>query len=280
MIRRNLPLGTDPQSWLLISQIEHARLSYLLAELWGRGEVSPVIGGLDETNAARMQVRREVLQAIEHHDDGWASWEAAPMLDPARGEPLDFMEMPQSSAVPIWDESIRAARGEGPLAGWMVAGHFLALLEKSNHPVEAATNLWRNRMVANRSEWSREWFAAEPELHTYELAKQSLRWLQLFDWLSLWLCCTCPIFQSDRMAGTQPLELTLTHEPAGSVQFVPTVSREELAVRADPWPFSVPEVLLTGRCQRVPAKPYGCPSELVAAFQPAAINWRICQKKA
>jgi len=54
MIRRNLTLVDGTPLWLLISQVEHARVSGELTEFWQQPFPS------------------EVVDAITQHDDGWA----------------------------------------------------------------------------------------------------------------------------------------------------------------------------------------------------------------
>ncbi len=54
MIRRELKLNDGAAVWLLVSQVEHARMSGELVRNW-REEFSP-----------------DVVEAIAHHDDGWA----------------------------------------------------------------------------------------------------------------------------------------------------------------------------------------------------------------
>jgi Protein of unknown function (DUF3891) len=89
MIRREH--GRD---WLLISQVDHARLAGVLAGAWNLG------GG-------RMAaLRDDLLQAVRQHDEGWAAWEASPTIDPETGRPRDFTEMPMAVASEIWNRSI------------------------------------------------------------------------------------------------------------------------------------------------------------------------------
>ncbi|MGH7139967.1 MAG: DUF3891 family protein, partial [Pirellulales bacterium] len=114
MIRRSK--GTD--RWVLISQVEHARLSGALAEAWGNEPF------------ARLESHDELVAAVTHHDDGWSAWEVAPKVDLQTGRPLDFTETPLTDSLAIWRESIRRAGDIGPLAAYMVSGHFSALLER------------------------------------------------------------------------------------------------------------------------------------------------------
>ena len=96
MIRRDS--GND---WLLISQVEHARLAGDLAAAWGNEQVPA------------LPVADQLVRAVRDHDNGWWRWEQSPEIDPAAGWPRNFTEMPATTAAPIWSASIEsAARGE------------------------------------------------------------------------------------------------------------------------------------------------------------------------
>lgn len=90
MIRR-----VQDNDWLLISQLEHARIAAELAEAWDTEELS------------EFPHRDELLSAIRHHDDGWAAWELAPTIN-QQGEPRDFTEMSMQIATSIWTLCIDA----------------------------------------------------------------------------------------------------------------------------------------------------------------------------
>src|SRR5689334_22023337 len=101
MIRRPQP-GVDSQpQWVLISQVEHARVSGELAEHWAAGALAP---------------RDELVATIYHHDDGWREWEQRPDVDPEPGRPRAFTEMPLADSLVIWQRSIDAAARLGNLA--------------------------------------------------------------------------------------------------------------------------------------------------------------------
>ena len=61
--RVELKLNDGAAIWLLVSQVEHARISGELVRHW-REEFSP-----------------DVVDAIAHHDDGWSEWENEPKLN-------------------------------------------------------------------------------------------------------------------------------------------------------------------------------------------------------
>lgn len=278
MIRRNLPLGTDPHEWLLISQVEHARLSRTLAEHWGNGDVSPLICQPDESNSKRLQIRREVLEAILHHDDGWSQWEMTPTLDAEIGRPLDFMEMPQLTAIEIWENSIRVALQKGSLAGWIVANHFLALLNNSHHAISTESEQWRDKIAQERDAWLADWLTADKRLYTESLATESLRQLQTFDWLSLWFCCTCPVFPSDESTDPQPFELHVSDSNVRTITFHPSKSPSGYGVHVEPWPFDERSFFLCASCNAVPAKRYASSEELLAAYEPRELAWHVFPK--
>ena len=96
MIRRD---GND--RWLLISQVEHARLALDLARTWGNAEV-PGLPLLDW-----------LLPAIRDHDDGWLEWEQSPTRHDD-GRPTSFTEMSAGDSVEIWSRSIQICASGPP----------------------------------------------------------------------------------------------------------------------------------------------------------------------
>ncbi len=272
MIRRELRFADGQPQWLLISQIEHARLSGELA--------SRCIDRFGAPSGGLSSVRQELLDAITHHDDGWLEWERAPRLDPEHGRPLSFLELPPAEAFLIWDRSIQVARTIGELAGWIVAGHFSALLcTVGQHASEPIARDWLRGVATQRSEWFALWRARDAALHTAELAAEALQWLQLFDILSLWPCSQYPVPGEHAPRYPQPFSFaaqgTLVREirpaseqpPGGPCRIV-----------FDPWPFVETEFLLTARGALVPARPYASSQELQANRVPFVAEWLLTSK--
>jgi hypothetical protein len=269
MIRRDVRLADGAAGWMLISQIEHARISAELAsKCMGRFGVSPERGWSSSTPAA---VRDDVLAAILHHDDGWAEWERAPQLDRVTGRPLTFTELPPADALTIWSQSIDAAAAIGPLAAWMVAGHFLRLAVNSDTmQADGAFLEWRDAMASRRAAWLAAWRQDDPAARTPALAEEALQWLWTFDEVSLWFCCTCspaehaiPCAPEPYRAGRgTPIEMELLTE--GS----------ELAIAA-PWRFDSPEVEFTVAGHLAPAGRHLTPADLLASATPKNIRWRL-----
>jgi len=264
MIRRDVQLADGAAGWFLISQIEHARISAQLAEHCVGRFRAPELS----------EVRREVLAAILHHDDGWAEWERLPRLDDKRRRPVSFMELQTHEALEIWTRSIDRAEAIGPLAPWMVAGHFSRLIQKHSDSADADNGAaeWYEDMQRRREQWLARWQAGQPSVHTAELAEEALQWLWTFDEISLWFCCRCPAAgqqrpvaaESSKVGRETPLEMTLTASPTAC----------GLALAA-PWRFDANSINLEAAAVLVPATNYKTSDELLAAGRPNALRWRL-----
>ena len=293
MIRRDA-IGPDGRAcWILISQIEHARLAGSLAAPWGRPPFAPLVP------------RDEVLAAVTHHDDGWRDWEQRIHLDPAHARPRDFMEMPLEDSLAIWSGSIESAAAIGPLAGYMVAGHFLHLLkaskaweeaegannQNSNDSTPAATHdaahRWAQAQEAQQARWLGQWLAAGDRVsenvnrvkerhgasrrlragdRAPEIALQAVALLRFFDAVSLWFCCR---------NRTDPYNL----DPPGGPTLTLAPGRED-RVGCSPWPFLVPRLELQVQGQSIPARPYRSDAELAAADrQPLTLRWTLVESE-
>jgi hypothetical protein len=176
MIRRDA--GGD---WLIIDQIEHARLAAEMARVWRHDEVP-----------ARLEVDG-LFFGVARHDDGWANWDGAPRIDAATGMPRDFREMRMADSTAIWSKSIDVC-STVPLAAVAVSRHFCFLAEQARATRHEPDDL----QAAER-------FLAEQAVVQCNLANQAhaagidgefdrwcqigFRTVQFFDSLSLWLCC-------------------------------------------------------------------------------------------
>ena len=285
MIRRDLHRDDGPHEWLLVSQVEHARVSGALAGAWTADDLSPRV--CQGAPVAR-ETTDEILAAIAHHDDGWASWEAAPKIDPAHGRPFSFIgEMPLADSLAIWDGSIAAARGIGPLAGWMVAGHFYELLVGSGDVAkEQAGTGWLESTDRNRQQWLQDWLAADRDNSTH-VANRALQLLQLADQLSLWLCRFCPLSAADAPQEVPPLVLDWPESGVGPYRFTPCrrgtrspqsadrPARSEWLVAGIPWSFANRELRLTATAWLAPARRYADSAELVNVRRPVKLQWQF-----
>jgi hypothetical protein len=257
MIRRNVTTEKGQADWLLISQVDHARLSGELAEHW--------CGVTAQAGSALLPLvaREELLPAIYHHDDGWADWEQAPQVDFQTGRPLTFTEMPLPLALQIWRGSIARALQIGPLAAWVVASHFTALLGRSHEAQQPLAVAWLGEFELLRNYWLRTWATAHPAQHTLEQAETALHQLQLFDLLSLWLCMA-ERTEAHELATPGEAPLTLTPLPHSDL------------ITMRPWPLAVKELELSVTGRLVPVRAY-TDGDALAAVPPAtqSLTWRI-----
>lgn len=274
MIRRNVPLGEEPEKWLLLSQVEHARVSAELARAWGGGQVPELVCGEDAHDPHLQDVRQELLAAILHHDDGWAAWEADPAIDVEHGRPYTFTEVPREQAIRLWTDSIRRAAGHGPLAGWVVAGHFVRLLSESDEPHSEQCEAWLEKMAAWRGTWLNEWHSLNRPVHSPRLAGECLDWLRTFDWLSLWLAMRGPTTELDQHQGGTTLDEGLLN--AKPVELVPAgASDARGVVRVSPWPFASEAVDVDALGYAVAAREYASGGELAKSRSPMRLRWRL-----
>ncbi len=215
----------------------------------------------------------ELLWAIEHHDDGWSEWEQTPDVDPETGRPRSFTEMPLDEGLAIWSRSINAAAQHGPLAGYVVAGHFCALLRRFNAAWkdDSEATQWAHRFLATydvmRDGCLRDWLARSGE-HTAQLAVKALAQLQLFDALSLWFCChQRPEPEDFSTTSGAVVRFALADSPKND---------ERQLVEIRPWPLSVETLNLEIAGRRVPVRHYQDRSELaVVSSQPVQLHWRL-----
>ena len=207
------------ESWLLVPQIEHARLSGALAQAWG------------DAALAAIEPSGELIKAIGHHDDGWADWDAAPDVDPSSGRPLSFVEMPLETSIDIWRRSIYLACGLGHLAPHVVSAHFTALLQKasprwSQDPRRfQISRQFLDEQSEHRETWLSQWQRPNPAVRTRKMADQALAYLQFFDGVSLWLC------------GAERSEPQVFETPEGHEISLAPLSTSRFT--AQPWPLAV-----------------------------------------
>lgn len=248
MICRKIHLPDQSSYWFLISQIEHARISGQLAR--------HCLSHLEPSMA------EELVQAIVHHDDGWSAWELGPTLDAAAERPLQFYELPIAASLEIWSRSIEVAATIGPRAGWVVASHFIALLDARSESLPALAVQWREEMKSARSDWDSAWRSSDE-------ASESLGWLQLLDVASLWLCGKCPGVgealeqppDGYRFAEGQALETDFSG------------SRGRAQMR--PWRLDVSEVELVANGWIVPIREYCDAGALLEARAEHTVVWRL-----
>lgn len=275
MIRREMQLAEHDAQWWLVSQVEHARLSHDLATHC----VAHFGADAQLADDLLQPIREELLQAILHHDDGWARWEKEFPVDQQHGRPLSFLELPLEESLTIWTDSISSAAQVGPLAAWTVAGHFSALLETSeeNHDDPMARE-WHSDMAQRRQRWLSDWQTTSPTRHHRQLADEALDWLQLFDVMSLWLCTTCP--GAGEWVEQWPDTFSLSTEHTIGLRHPDqTVNARQqsipLPVTVQPWWFDREELLMEAKGFVLSKQQYDNGDQVAEAIHPHNVRWSL-----
>ena len=251
MIRR-VPQDQVGESLVLIDQIEHARLAGQLAQAWGNNQF-PLV--------ARPEI---TIPAIFRHDDGWEIVDRRPVVAKKSHLPIQFTEMDLEPAHEIWRESIDLVADLGPLAQYIVAAHFVALRQRGDRSDEHESQRFITEETFRCESWLDQWNQLAPEQNTSEVAHLCLAYLQLFDALSLWLCCV-----SEPAAGNfespRGSRLTVTQAPATTV-FV------------EPWPFAESTVRISIIGTSVSGRSFANQREFDACTKrKVELTWRFLQ---
>lgn len=99
----------------LITQPDHAALARRLMTLW--------------PSLTKHERRRDILTALEHHDRGWATSDAAPTVDPDSGRIRDFVHAPLEVRQGVWPVSVEALSA-APWAAALVAHHAISVYDR------------------------------------------------------------------------------------------------------------------------------------------------------
>ena len=196
-------------AWQIVLQPDHADLSGQFADAWAE----PGAG----FESLRVATRR--------HDDGWAVWERAPMIDLETRRPLNFLDVQVPAHLAFYRACIAAVTEDDPYAGLLVSMHGAGIY-RQRYGRDPALVLTHAGEVADEVEaFVEEQEARYPErLGALGVAEEE-RWanyelLQLFDRLSLYFCMRD--VEGGEAAALQGYEL----EPV-----------EPWRVRMEPFPF-------------------------------------------
>jgi Protein of unknown function (DUF3891) len=163
--------------WQVVLQTDHAELSGAFARAW-----------------AEPGARHESLAlAALRHDDGWAVWERAPIVEPDTGRPLNFLDVGVPGHLAFYRACIAAVGEQDPYAGLLVSMHGAGIYRQryGRDPSLKVTQAPENQSLVDA-------FVEEQEAsHADRMAATGVgedeRWrdyelLQLYDRLSLYFC--------------------------------------------------------------------------------------------
>lgn len=250
--------------FLLITQVEHARLSGLLAGHFGNHAFAPP------------DPASETVAATTRHDCGWPLHDDHPTLNKA-GEPTDVFETPIDVALPVWAAAGEVAADQADYTRLLISLHVLGLsayaASKPHTPQEVfAINQFQHREV-ERQEQLRRRLGLRTDLPLqYGLARlgtdaredqlrRNLELLQAADRISLALLC------SDIPFDTVPGVIARPGDPPATLKLWRNGS---LSVRVEPWPFDVERLNFSVSCRALPAEPFAGTEAFRRAYAAAA----------
>lgn len=202
MLRRKTEDG-----WLLFNQDDHAKLAARIMGFWGGNFFFPE--NPDNT-----------LFALAEHDCGWKERDANPALN-ARGEPMDFTEVPPDIQTGIWRRSFTAHLRTHPVASALIALHF----KRFNTRTMAKTpNRWSESLDIEIEQFVFRALGAGGA--TPEILRE-LEIVRAGDALSLALCCAW-----ERFEITAPLK-------DGGAETVTVTMESDGVFSLKPWPFAL-----------------------------------------
>ena len=164
-------------SWQVVLQTDHADLAAAFARVW----------------SDRDERHESLVLAAERHDDGWAVWEQAPLVEPGTGKPINFLDVGVPSHLAFYRACIAAVTEQDPYAGLLVSMHGAGIY-RQRYGTDPALALTRAEEVAEQvEEFVAEQEASHPDRLAATGASDEARWidyhrLQLYDRLSLYFC--------------------------------------------------------------------------------------------
>jgi hypothetical protein len=179
------------EAWQVVLQIDHEDLSGAFARAW-----------------ADQGVRHGSLAiAAARHDDGWAVWERAPVVESESGKPVNFLDVDIGSHLAFYRAGIAAVTEQDPYAGLLVSMHGAGIYQQ-RYGHDPGLGLSR---AAAAQELVDAFVAEQEGGYESRIAEAGVsddeRWrdyelLQLYDRLSLYFCMRD--VESD---GAEPVEL-------------------------------------------------------------------------
>jgi hypothetical protein len=223
-----LIIRTAGEHLQFITQPDHAKLSRRVMEAC--------------TALATHPRRAAILNAIGEHDNGWAEPDAAPIVDPASGNPIDFVSAPLTVRHGVWPRAVQRLTHD-PWAATLVAQHAITVYER--YWPDPEWTPFFTRMASLRDEMLRA-SGVEPGALPSDYV-----FVRLGDLISLAFCT----------GWTDALHFAEW-----------TVSRTDTDVHVSPDPFGGAVIPLEVQARALPPGPYQTDSLLQDAFADASVT--------
>ena len=222
------------ESWLCITQPDHAALAGHLMRHWRSG-------GLPESPR-----RADILRAMDEHDNGCREVDATPIVDPATGAILDFIGAPLEMRQGVWPRGVQRLAGT-PYTAALVANHAVHVFSRFRG--RADWTPFFDRMTALRTEM------LEATNVPLESLLADYAFLRIGDLLSLTFCNAWTEPQGEfaydiRLDGAR---LLVSPDPFGgrevpfeiTARVIPSDALASAAAAAEAW-HAADQIVLTG----------------------------------
>ena len=262
MIRREV---TD--SWLLITQQDHAQLA---------GKIAEHLNFFRVTESEPDEFRTAAIAAIYQHDAGWIETDQMGILN-SHAEPIHVFEIPTMVALETWSQSVELARDLHPYTTLLVSIHQMALStmvinHASKHtPLELfSINKFQHKQSEFQEDLREQLGLSTTVPLTYGLAARGVdaredllrshfRLLTFCDRLSLELCCGHALFD---IIDDVPRSKTI--RPVNVQTAMPDANR----ARIQPWPFATDSpITVTTEAVQMPHRPFASPADFIAFYR-------------
>lgn len=267
-------LTTRPQGLCRITQVEHGRIAGELAAHWGNSAFDV------------LTPRDAVVFAATHHDEGWRSRDAIPLMNEIEGRPLHFLEIAAEDHTRLYRDGIDWISARDAYAGLLVGMHWTGLYRGRWARADARGRLGRTpideqvlddvvaaeelRWIGARREAWAQWAVDQPRAAFETTLWHNYGLLQLWDLLSLYFC-VMPAEPSPEQSpspwGPQLKSLEHSPEPITLPAIRTAPFGEPVEVRArvvepgvvtvEPWPFAAPQFGLEIEQSGATTKPVG-----------------------
>ena len=202
---------TDLDPPLFITQPDHAAVAATIMRGWKSG-------GLPESPRYTA-----IMLAIQTHDNGWQEVDAEPCLDPATGEVLDFVHVPEEVRHGVWTRGVARLNGE-PYAAALVAQHAVHIYRRMRQQ-----SGWRQFFVDLTAARDAHLAASHETLETLQ---REYAFLRLADLASLTFCGVDTGGQAQEMGYDIRLDgsrLVIAPDPFAGASFEIEITGRELA---------------------------------------------------
>lgn len=252
----------------VIAQHDHGLAAGRLAHAWrgvpvraeGSGAAEGGLGPGARGAPGAEPLPFELVLAVALHDFGWRAADAVPRFDPASGRPYDFVSYPLHRKVDLYVRAIDELEGVDLYVALLVSLHYTTFAGTADVASFQADQARRRERLKRALGLGPE---DEARVHAH------LRYLKLFDNLSLFMCLTPPPAE----AVAQPPWVNasmLADVPHGPPLRPHWRDADHLVL--EPFPFEAP-IPLRIPCRDLDAPSYPDARALELAWSRAPIVW-------